>query len=412
VELVKLEPEEFAPAFRTLSRQVRLVGTPRETVRGTFHLEGLSLDELSGDYLYLKRDRKLVPMAGAALDGALTPEEQQVVRDYRGWCSRAHGFEGDCLGGALVGGLYLDLQGRYMLALALSKSPVIPEMQAALGEMVSVKALMNAALWMIMTVLVLLAIPEPVTKGIAASLALALVLWVGVETLYNLVTGWLELTHEVMYATTFDELRAAGEKYGKLIGRDAARIFAMLAVAALGQTAQGFSAKVQTLPGSAQVSAQAETQFGFSVAAVGEVETVAVTAEGFSVTLPPGAVAMAAQPARSGGKCIETHHIATICNDKSSLRGGPWTPRFRELFAKAEMKLDDPANRLPLQGHFGPHPERYHRVVHDRLVRATATCRNVLECRAKLKAALQDLSAEISTPGTELHQLVTKSNSG
>jgi uncharacterized membrane protein len=91
-------------------------------------------------------------------------------------------------------------------------------MQAALGQMVSLQALITTALWMMMTVLALLAIPEPVTKGIAASLAVVLIFWVGVETLYHLVTGWMELTHEVKYATSFEEIRAAGEKYGKLIG--------------------------------------------------------------------------------------------------------------------------------------------------------------------------------------------------
>jgi hypothetical protein len=407
VGMVKIEPEEFAPAFTSMTRQVRLLGTPRATVRRTLELDGLSLDALSGDYFFLRRDRKLVPMSGAVLDGALTPEEEKIARDYRDWCSRAHGFEGDCLGGALVGGRYLDMQGRYVLALALSKSPVIPEMQAALGEMVSFQAIMSAALWMIMTVLVLLAIPEPVTKGIAAALALALVLWVGVETLYNLVTGWLELTHEVMYATTFEELRAAGEKYGKRIGRDAARIFAMLAVAAIGQTSQGFAAKVETLPGSAQVAAQAEAQAGISLAAVGQVETVAVTAEGFSVTLPPGAVAMTAQSTRSGGTCIETHHIATICNDKSTARGGPWTPRLRRLFARAGMKLDDPENTVPIPGHKGPHPEEYHRLIYRRLDEALGRCRTISDCRARLLNELRDLSGEIATPGTELNQLVT-----
>ncbi|MDY7232893.1 AHH domain-containing protein [Hyalangium rubrum] len=408
---VKLEADEFAPAFRGVARQVRLLGTARETVRRTFLLDTLSLDTLSGDFLYLPRDRKLVPMGGgASLEGALTAEEEKLADDYRGWCSRAHGFVGDCLGGALVGGRYLDLQGRYVLALALSKSPVISEMQAALGEMVSFQAIMSAALWMIMTLLVLLAIPEPVTKGLAASLAVVLIFWVGIETLYNLVTGWLELAQEVTSATTFEELRAAGERYGKRIGRDAARVLAMLAVAAIGQTAQGFAGKVQTLPGSAQVATQAEAQAGFSLSAAGMVEEVAVTAEGFSMTLPPGVVAMAAGAGRGNDTCIETHHIATICNDKSASRGGPWTPRFRELFAKAGMKLNDPANRLPVQGHKGPHPERYHRIVYDRVVRATATCRSITECRAKLTQTLERLAQEIGTPGTELNQLVTQGN--
>jgi uncharacterized protein (TIGR02268 family) len=45
-----------------------------------------------------------------------------------------------------------------------------------------------------------------------------------------------------------NELRAAGERYGKLMGRNAARAFAMLAMAAIGNTAPGLAAKVPKFP--------------------------------------------------------------------------------------------------------------------------------------------------------------------
>ena len=407
VQPVTVSPEELAQALQKLALEVRLIGTPRETVWRMFQL-----DVLSGDYRYLPRDNKLVPMgSGMPLDGALTDEEEKLARDYKGWCARAYGFQGDCLGGVLVGGRYVDMHGRYVLALALSKSPVLTEMQTALGEMVSARAILSAALWTIMAVLVLLALPEPVTKLLAANMAAILILWVGVDTLYNLVTGWLQLMEEVKYATTFEELRTAGEKYGKLIGRDAARAFAMLATAAIGQTAQGFAAKVPTLPGSGQVAVQAEAQAGFSFSAAGRVEEVAMTAEGFTVTLPPGVVAMASGNARGGGTCIETHHIATICNDVSAARGGPWTPRFRRLFAKAGMKLDDPANKVPIPGHRGPHPQRYHELVFNRVSEALRGCRSVEACQAELQTVLKRLASELATPGTELHRLVTRTQS-
>jgi hypothetical protein len=404
VQPVKVTPEEVARTLQMLALEVRLSGTPREAVWRMFQL-----DALNGEYLYLLREKKLVPTgAGAPLKGALTDEEETLASDYMGWCARAYGFQEDCLGGALVGGRYLDLQGRYVLALALSKSPVIPEMQAALGKMASFQAILSAALWTIPTVLFLLSLPEPVTKGLAATLAAVLILWIGAETLYNLVAGWFELMEEVKHAATFEEIRAAGEKYGRLIGRDAARAFAMLATAAIGQTAQGFMAKVPTLPGSAQVSAQAEAHAGFSLPAAAVVEEVAVTAEGFSVTLPSGVVAMAAQASRGSDECVETHHIATICNDKSTLRGGPWTPRFRRLFARAGMKLTDKANEVPLPGHKGPHPERYHELVFNRLSGVMRSCRSIEDCRRILTRELHALAKEIATPGTELNQLITQ----
>jgi hypothetical protein len=336
----------------------------------------------------------------------LTQEEEKLTRDYTNWCRRAYHMDGDCLGGALVAGRYLDMRGRYVLALALSKSPVLDELQNALGEMVSAQAIMSTALWTVSTLLVLLALPEPVTKLLAAGMATTLILWVGVDTLYNLVTGWFQLMQEAREATTFKGLREAGERYGKVMGRDAARAFVMLAMAALGQTASEFTAKVPTLPGSAQVAMQAEAQGGIWLPVAGEVTELAVTSEGFRVTLAPGALAMTARGGR--GHRIEAHHIGTRANDISTLRGGPWTPRFRELFAKAGMTLEDAENIVSIQGHKGPHPERYHRLVHERLDRATRACRSMVECRVRLTRALEKLAEELSTPGTELNQLVTR----
>jgi hypothetical protein len=78
------------------------------------------------------------------------------------------------------------------------------------------------------------------------------------------------------------------------------------------------------------------------------------------------------------------HHLATDKNDASPLRGGPWTPRFQRLFGKAGMHLNDPANRVYLLGHLGPHPERYHE-------------------------ELQRIRDEVCTRGSPLHRLLTGS---
>jgi hypothetical protein len=256
--------------------------------------------------------------------------------------------------------------------------------------------------------MLLILLLNPVAPALVAALGVGMILWVGYDTLRNLVTGWGELTEATKVATTFEQIREAGERFGKIIGREAARAFAMLLVAAIGSTAQAFAAKVPTLPGSAQVAMQAEGQAGISLPALGAVEEIAVTAEGVSITLPANAVAMAARPSPGKGPCVETHHIATICNEKSTARGGAWTPRFREIFAKAGMSLDDPANKMPLSGHYGPHPERYHEIVFEAVETATATCRSVVACRKALTGALQRLAKQIATPGTELNQLVTR----
>ncbi len=401
VEPVKLTPEETTQAIRRLAREARLTGSPRETVEKLFQL-----DALYGDYLYLLREKQLVPIeSGTPLEGALTEQEQQLVNRYKAWCRSAHGYEGDCLGGALVAGKYLDMRGRYMWAMALSNSPVLEEFERALGEMVSMQAVMQAAMCTIVTLLVLLAMPDPVTKLVAAWGTAALIVWVGAATLYNLITGWFELMKEAREATTFEQIREAGERFGKLFSREAAQAFALVAMALLTHTSQGFARQVATLPGSAQVSMQAAGQESLLLSEVSAVESVAVTAEGFSVALPPFAVAMAAG-GKSGGR-TQKHHMATIANRKSALRGGPWTPRFERLFAKAGMRLKDPENIVEIEGHQGPHPQRYHDIVYERLDRTLGDCRAIAQCRGRLTRELLALKEEISTVGTELNQLVT-----
>jgi len=401
VEPVEVPPEEVTQALRRMARRVHLSGSPREAVERLFQL-----DALYGDYVYLRRERKLVPLEGGTpLEGGLTEQEQYWVNRYTGWCRSEHRFDGDCLGGALVAGKYMDLRGLYMWAMAMSKSPVLEEFEKALGEMVSMRAVIQAAMCTVITLLLLLAMPEPVTKFIAAWATVALISWVGAKTLYKLITGWFQLMKEVQEATTVEELREAGEKFGRLFSREAAQAFALVAMAVLTHTAKDFAQQVSTLPGSGQVSMQAQAQGGLLLSEVGAVESVAVTADGFTVALAPGAVAMAANGG-SGGR-TQKHHIGTIANRKSSLRGGPWTPLFEELFARAGMRLQDAENIVPIRGHKGPHPQRYHQIVYRRLQRALGDCSSITECRENLTRELRDLAEEIATPGTELNQLVT-----
>jgi len=400
---VVVDQEEFQQAMRRLAREVRLTGTPRQTVEKMFQME-----PQFGNYLWLQKDQKLVPLGpGEPLEGALTKDDLETAERYRLWCQRVHNFHGDCLGGALVAGRYLDMRGRYIWALALSKSPVLDEMKKALGEMVEVRALIQTVLWMLGSMLLIMAI-NPVAPALVAVIGVGLILYVGVDTLINLVNGWRQLMNEVKVAATFEQIRDAGERFGKLIGREAARAFAMLLMAAIGSTAQLFAAKVPTLPGSAQVAVQAEGTARIPLSALGTVEEIALSAEGVSVTVAATAMTMGASGSGGTSPCVETHHIATICNDKDARRGGPWTPRFRTIFARAGMSMEDPANRMPLPGHYGPHPERYHQIVLDELAGATATCRGVVECREKLTRALKRLADQIATPGTELNQLVTR----
>jgi hypothetical protein len=151
-------------------------------------------------------------------------------------------------------------------------------------------------IWTWTTYMVLVSIPDvTVSKGLAAVMTATLISYVGVDTFWGLVVGFKRLMEEAERATTFSELREAGERYGKVMGRNAARAFAMLATAAMGNTAPGLAAKVPMLPGSVQAAAQARTHVGIRLAAVGAVESVTVSAESVTIALAPEAVAMSAR---------------------------------------------------------------------------------------------------------------------
>jgi hypothetical protein len=105
----------------------------------------------------------------------------------------------------------------------------------------------------------------------------------------------------------------------------------------------------------------------------------------------------------------ETHHLATVANGKSPLRGGPWTPSFQEIFARAGMSLEDEANKVNLFGHYGPHPEEYHAQIFKRLQEALGRCSTQAECRARLLQELKKIGEEVCTPGSRLNRLITKS---
>ncbi|WP_095983830.1 AHH domain-containing protein [Cystobacter fuscus] len=102
------------------------------------------------------------------------------------------------------------------------------------------------------------------------------------------------------------------------------------------------------------------------------------------------------------------HHIATVENSKSTARGGPWTQRFQELFDKAGMSMEAQANKVPLEGHKGPHPQAYHEAVYRRLRDATSTCRSTLDCRKALVTELRQMAQELTDRSSKLYKLLSE----
>ena len=110
-----------------------------------------------------------------------------------------------------------------------------------------------------------------------------------------------------------------------------------------------------------------------------------------------------------GGKPGQTHHICTDKNCVSTHSGGPWTPRFQEMFDGASMSLQDEANKVLVYGHKGPHPKEYHQEIFRRLDEAIRVHeKNTPAYERALRGELARIKSEIQTPGSNLNLLVTK----
>jgi RHS repeat-associated protein len=100
------------------------------------------------------------------------------------------------------------------------------------------------------------------------------------------------------------------------------------------------------------------------------------------------------------------HHLMTNKNWVSTLRGGPWSPRFRDIAGKAGMTLEDVANKVAVPGHVGPHPEAYHQAVFDRLTTATRGLSGNAY-GAAFRAELGAIKSEAATVGSHLNKLLS-----
>ncbi|HSP78556.1 MAG TPA: hypothetical protein VLQ93_08515, partial [Myxococcaceae bacterium] len=152
---------------------------------------------------------------------------ERMTNDYGQWCEGSDRVR-DCLS-LLKGGPVLDADGRYTLAMEFALGSVWNETKDAFEHLANpevVRATIVSAMAMYMMLWVL---PEPVSKGLAATLTAGLIAYLGVDTVWSLIRGWMNLVEAVGHATTFDELREAGERFGRVMGQNAARAFVMLA---------------------------------------------------------------------------------------------------------------------------------------------------------------------------------------
>lgn len=337
-------------------------------------------------------------------------------KDYGRWC-RAHESPGDCLS-LLEDGLGFGEMDRLTVALGLALEPMRESLAEAVRDTLSPQFFYAVVVTGLASWVALLAVPEPVVTKAAAILTAVMVVYLGVGPFLELVKASFALKHSTDRATTFTELEEAGNRFGKTLGREGARVFILAFSMLLGRGSAGggawLASRLPLLPSFSQATLLGASQAGVKLSAVGGVRAVAVVDGQLVLTLAPTAVVMAALEA--GGGILgdpdgEVHHICTNKNEVSDANGGPWTPLFERIFNKAGMSLNDPANKVRIRGHEGPHPEEYHREVFKRLRDATLNCRGVAQCREALLGELTKLARDLSTPGSRLRTLATRGKS-
>jgi len=252
-------------------------------------------------------------------------------------------------------------------------------------------------------------LPEPFfSKAFAATLTARLAFVVGLIELRNVALACLQLYRDAQAARTQKELEAVAERFGRALGGTALRV--LIAVASFG-VARGLPNVPPGGLGPLLGPPRYSMAGGLSFQSASTAHVVAdgtIVLAGAILGTAGSAMSSACTDGSQKKEGYQWHHLATDKNESSPLRGGPWTPLFEQLFAKAGMHLDDPANRVYLAGHLGPHPEQYHREIYGRLEEALRGCRAVSQCKSQLLEELRMLRSEVCTPGSPLHRLLTK----
>jgi A nuclease family of the HNH/ENDO VII superfamily with conserved AHH len=333
--------------------------------------------------------------------------DASVEGGYARLCER-RGSPGDCFSflGDGPHDITLSHRDRFVLALSLSLTPAV---EAATGVLRDVSThAMTALLTGLSLYLVVLMAPEPISKGLALAMTLFLWGYLGRE-FWGLISATKWLWDEVEAASTFHELSDASEQYAQVLGPNTLRVLIVLATWKAG--AKGKEAMAGSgLPGFPRAVQNAATAGRFHLpTAASEATSVSVLEGRLILTLPSGSGAILAMRQQGDDKEGDLHHIATVENEKSTLRGGPWTQRLRKLFDKAGMSMEEAANKVRVKGHKGPHPKEYHQEVFDRLKAAVATCQTTAQCRESLTRQLKSLAEELQREGSRLNRLVTRS---
>jgi hypothetical protein len=227
--------------------------------------------------------------------------QSDLEQSYGRFCERC-GTPGDCLS-LFEDGPRLQDDDKRSIALALAVGPALEGVDTEVRAMLDptrVLAILSTTLVAYMGLL-LAPVPEPVTKAMAAAFTVLMWGYLGWE-FFDLLRAYAQLHEDAPRASTFEELREIGERFGRVIGPNSVRILVLVGTAAVGET-MALASKAPKLPGYEQASRSVELTTGLRLldAATGAERIIVSVPEGtMHLVLAPHVVAMAGQSGASG----------------------------------------------------------------------------------------------------------------
>ena len=223
---------------------------------------------------------------------------EEIGRGYRAHCAAEH--RTNCLEGPLTDSSVYKIA--FDFAMGSQWDGFVGEVKSTIDPS-TIRIVLLTGLVIFMATI---AIPELASKIPAAAATMVLTAYLGARAVCDLVFGWIQMVRELDAATTFNEVRAAGQRYGRLVGAQTARVLILLATAAIAQG--GLIARLMKLPRATQASAALATETGgVALEAVGSVKEVRVLESGVAIIVEGAAkgavgVAMAAHGGQGTGE--------------------------------------------------------------------------------------------------------------
>ena len=212
---------------------------------------------------------------------------EEITRGYRAWC--AHAGRSDCLTRTLNDSDVYEFA--FDFAMGAHWDGFVGELKTTIDP-ATIRLVLLTGLVIFMATI---AFPELTSKIPAAVATMALTAYLGARAVCDLIFGWIQMVGELDDATSFDQVREAGQRYGLKVGTQTARILILLATAAIAKG--GVIARLMKLPGANQASAALATETGgVGLQVAGQVKEVRVLQSGVAITVQGAVgVAMAAQ---------------------------------------------------------------------------------------------------------------------